>query len=202
MEYIEVRCIDVNPYLPLGIDADQIRFLDCFLLFCLFDRSPLCNDEDTLRITENLQAVVNRGREPGLLLQTRNGDLSLQDWGNRLMDSIDKVAAQLDQAHGGNDYQRVCQQQRDKLTNPSLTPSAQILDDMRTQNKSYFRFAMDQSMAHGEQFRQRPLSNDDQAFFQQKTLQSKQQQAAIEAADQLNFDDYLAHYYGQYDALQ
>ena len=34
IEYIEVRSVDVNPFLPLGIDAIQIRFLDAFLLYC------------------------------------------------------------------------------------------------------------------------------------------------------------------------
>jgi len=40
VEYIEIRCIDVNPYHPLGIDAEQIRFFDTFLIFCLLEDSP------------------------------------------------------------------------------------------------------------------------------------------------------------------
>ena len=32
IEYVEVRCIDINPFLPLGIDADTMRLLDLFLL--------------------------------------------------------------------------------------------------------------------------------------------------------------------------
>ncbi len=32
VEYIEVRALDVNPFSPVGIDADQMRFLDVFLL--------------------------------------------------------------------------------------------------------------------------------------------------------------------------
>lgn len=201
VEYIEVRCIDVNPYLPLGIDADQIRFIDCFLLFCLFDSSPLCDDEDRDRIYSNLRDVVNRGREPGLTLQTRHASPSLIEWSDELMDGIERIAELLDQAHGGNDYQRVCQQQRQKLADPALTPSAKILEDMKTQQQPFFRFAMDLADQHSQQFRERPLNEKDQAFFQQQTEQSRQLQADIEAADQLNFDQYLAQYYQQYDAL-
>ncbi|MCJ8268303.1 MAG: glutamate--cysteine ligase, partial [Psychrosphaera sp.] len=40
VEYIEVRILDTNPYLPVGIDAQQIRFLDAFLLYCLLSDSP------------------------------------------------------------------------------------------------------------------------------------------------------------------
>ena len=40
IEYVEVRCVDVNPYLPLGIDAEQAHFLDLFLVYCLLEESP------------------------------------------------------------------------------------------------------------------------------------------------------------------
>ncbi len=202
VEYIEVRCIDVNPYLPLGIDADQIRFIDCFLLYCLAETSPACDDADRGRINRNLKAVVNKGREPGLQLETRKGPRGLVDWGNRLLDRIEQVALQLDAAHGGNDYQRVCEQQREKIANPSLTPSAKILADMRQQNQSYFGFTMDLSRQHGQQFRERPLSPERQQHFVEQSAESLSQQQQIEAADTLSFDDYLANYYQQYNTLE
>jgi glutamate--cysteine ligase len=201
VEYIEVRCIDVNPYLPMGIDADQIRFIDCYLLFCLFDQSPICDEADRERFNDNLRKVVNQGRDPKLTLQTRHRTLSLPEWGNQLMDGIDKVARILDQAHGGNDYQRVCQQQRDKLNNPELTPSAKILADMASQQKPFFRLAMDLAEQHNQAFRERPLSAAEQAEFEQQSALSIKQQQDIEAADNINFDQYLAQYYRQYDQL-
>ena len=70
IEYVEVRCVDVNPYLPLGIDAEQAHFLDLFLAYCLLEESPPCDDDDRARINENMRRVVNRGREPGLELVT------------------------------------------------------------------------------------------------------------------------------------
>ena len=35
VEYIEIRCLDLDPYLPLGIDSTQIQFIDTFLMMCL-----------------------------------------------------------------------------------------------------------------------------------------------------------------------
>ncbi|MEE8056613.1 MAG: glutamate--cysteine ligase [Pseudomonadales bacterium] len=201
VEYIEVRCIDVNPYLPLGIDADQIRFIDCFLLYCLFAHSPLCDDDDRQRINDNLKHVVNRGREPGLQLHTHNGDRSLVDWADKLLDGVEQIAIKLDAAHGGEDYQRVCYQQRQKMADASLTPSARILADMQAQQKPFFHFAMDLAQQHGQQFRQRPLTGEELEYFKQQTEQSINRQAKIEAADTLDFDNYLAQYYQQYNAL-
>lgn len=201
VEYIEVRCIDVNPYLPMGIDADQIRFMDCFLLYNLLENSPLCDNLDRQRISNNIQQVVNYGRQPNLMLDSLDGEISLQTWAQSLLDGIEKVAALMDQAHGSQDYQRVCQAQRAKLTDTSLTPSAQILQDMRAQHTPYAGFVLNQSNKHAQYFRQRPLDHADQDYFEQQTEQSIQRQHEIEQQDELSFEDYLAQYYRQYEFL-
>ena len=40
VQYVEVRCLDINPESPVGIDADTSRFVDAFLLFCAASDSP------------------------------------------------------------------------------------------------------------------------------------------------------------------
>jgi len=37
VQYVEVRCLDINPFLPVGIDLTEARFLDAFLLFCALE---------------------------------------------------------------------------------------------------------------------------------------------------------------------
>jgi glutamate--cysteine ligase len=202
IEYIEVRCIDINPALPLGINAEQIRFLDCFLLNCLFNISPMCDAADRQRIDNNFKKTVNEGRKPGLMLETDKGERSLQAWGNELLDNIDSIAKLLDDAHGGTDYQQSCIQQRKKLADASLTPSAKILADMKNNKQSFYRHAMNWSQQHNDYFRARPLSQEQEDYFKQQKEESLQKQKAIEDSDQLSFPDYLAQYYKQYDALK
>jgi glutamate--cysteine ligase len=201
VEYIEVRCLDVNPYHRVGIDAEQIRFLDCFLLYCLLERSPDCDDADRERINNNLKKVVNRGREPNLQLEDRQQSLTLNSWGDKLLGGVEKIAALLDQAHGGSHYGDACRAQKAKLDNPELTPSARILADMAAQSKPFFRFAMDQTQAHGREFRSQPLSGEQLNHYQQECKLSLEQQRAIEAADTLSFEQYLANYFEQYQQL-
>lgn len=81
VQYVEVRCLDINPFLPLGIDLDEARFLDAFLLFCAFSDSPLLNGECS-DATDNFLAVVKEGRRPGLQLQRRGQPVELQVWAN------------------------------------------------------------------------------------------------------------------------
>jgi glutamate--cysteine ligase len=40
VQYIEVRCMDVDPFEPVGISVATGRFLDAFLLFCALEESP------------------------------------------------------------------------------------------------------------------------------------------------------------------
>ena len=201
VEYIEVRCIDVNPYLPMGIDAEQMRFIDCFLLYCLFDKSPLCDDQDRIRIADNLRAVVNNGREPDLQLNKRSGAIKLQDWGNAMLNHIEPIAKLLDQAHGGNDYQTAFQNQRVKMADSSLTPSAKILADMKGNDQAFFHLAKDLAEQHNEHFRNRPLDEERQAEFTAASEQSLDKQREIEQSDNISFEEYLSDYYQQYQQL-
>jgi glutamate--cysteine ligase len=201
IEYVEVRCVDVNPYLPLGIDADQVRFLDTFLIHCLLSDSPACDDAERARIGVNLHRVVNRGREPGLTLETTAGERSLDQLARGALESMQPIAAALDAAHGGEDYSHTLDIQGHKLDDPAVTPSAKILADMRELDLPFFRLAMDSSSSWAEHFRSTPLPEAELAAFQQESAASLQRQQDVEAADSVDFETFLANYYRQYDAL-
>ncbi len=201
IEYVEVRCIDVNPYLPVGIDADQVRFLDTFLLYCLIADSPECDDDEPGRIAANQLAVVNRGREPGLSLATLEGDKPLQGWGHELLTALGQIAGALDTAHGGDSYARVLADQVAKLDDPTLTPSARILAEMAERDLPFFTLAMEASRHWAEQLSSEPLDAGQLETFRAASEASLEAQQAVEAADSIDFETYLANYYAQYASL-
>jgi len=201
IEYIEVRCIDVSPFSPVGIEADQVRFLDAFLLFCLLQDSPACDPDEQLRLDSNLKAVVNRGREPGLGLQTPAGEQGLASWAGELLASIAQVAALLDAAHDSCAYSASVAAERRKIDEPELTPSARVLREMRERDLPFFRLAMAYSEQWAQYFRDRPLDPQCQQRYAQQTRDSLQQQRATESADQITFEQYLEQFYAQYQAL-
>lgn len=202
VEYIEVRCIDVNPYQPLGIDAQQIRFLDSFLLFCALHDSPELGADEYRESQANLTAVVNRGREPGLTLKQNGHSVSLKDWATKLVDDIARCAAIFDAAHNTHKYSDSIGAQRIKIVNAEQTPSAQVLHDMHEQKLTYVRFADQLSRQHREMFLSRPLSHDVYKHMQDEAAQSLHKQADVEAADTLSFEQYLERYYHQYDTAR
>lgn len=148
VEYIEVRCLDLNPFFELGISAQQVDFLDAFLSYCLLSESPLISDEDCVRLDQNFDLVVNRGREPALELNGPNGSISPQDWALQLLDEISKVATILDRGTKDSRYATAIAEQKAKVLHPELCPSAQVLSIMREESLSWIEFAGELAFKH------------------------------------------------------
>ncbi|MDZ7783702.1 MAG: glutamate--cysteine ligase [Halioglobus sp.] len=202
IEYIEVRCVDVSPFHPVGLDEQQIRFLDIFLLYCLLRDSPLCDDTQQAAQDANLEAVVNRGRQPDLMLD-RNGDaVALSAWARELLHDMGAVAALYDRAFDGNDYAESLEAQAARIDDPQLTPSARILREMRERDLPFFRLAMSYSECWAEFFRKRPLATATETALREETARSLAAREAIEAAETLSFEEHLARYFAQYQQLQ
>ena len=133
VEYIEVRSLDVNPYSSVGIDKDQVRFLDVFLTWAaLSDSDPMDFCEQSCW-RENWNKVVVEGRKVGLELQIgcKGEILTLQDWAKRVFVELIQVAEKMDEALGGDAYQAVCFKLLSWIDNPELTLSGQVLADTK-----------------------------------------------------------------------
>ena len=202
IEYIEVRCVDISPFCPVGIDAQQVRFLDTFLLYCLLEDSPPCNDEEQARQASNLEAVVNRGRKPGLQLEESNGPVTLSEWADTLLESMRPVAELLDTAHASATYEDSLAQQSAKVAEPALTPSAKILHEMQEKSLPFFRIAMAYSEQWANYFHKRPLADDTLEGFKKETRRSLEAHAALEQTDSLSFSEYLENFFAQYNNLR
>ncbi|QIL90842.1 glutamate--cysteine ligase [Microbulbifer harenosus] len=198
VEYIEVRCLDLNPFVPLGIEAPQMRFLDAFLLHCLLTDSPQTDSADYRAVQENQARIVYRGRDPELQLIHNGGERKLTDWADELLDQISPMADLLDQAWASHDYQRAVSAQRDKIAGITPTPAAQMLAEMHEHGQTFFQWAKAKAEQHRQYFLERPLDAAEQAKFERLAEESLEKQKAIEDADKGSFEDYLGSYYAQY----
>lgn len=198
VEYVEVRCIDLNPYEPLGITAEQMRLMDAFLLFCLLHDSPYTGAEEYREGQENQKRVVYEGRNPELQLIRNGEEISMRQWAEEILAGTADCAALLDQANGADHYQQAVAAQRVKLAQPELTPSARVLQDMRTTGKTFFGHTMGLAEQHRQHFARHPLDAEKEAYHQQLAQLSLAEQRELEAAEQPPFETYLENYYAQY----
>ncbi|WP_339431568.1 MULTISPECIES: glutamate--cysteine ligase [unclassified Pseudomonas] len=194
IQYVEVRCLDINPFLPMGIDLTESRFIDAFLLYCALNDSPLLTNTSCSNATSNFLSVVKEGRRPGLQLQRDGEPVEMKAWAVELLEKIAPLAALLDQSHGGDAHSKALDAQLAKVRDPSLTPSAQVLAAMAEHKESFAQFSLRQSQAHAEFFRSESLTADEQAKFEELARSSLVAQAELEQNEVGDFDVFVGSY--------
>jgi glutamate--cysteine ligase len=195
VQYVEVRCMDLDPFEPLGIHARTVRFLDLFLLYCLLCDSPPDSPEEIARLGRNQQLAAERGREPGLQLEDGRGSLTLADWTAELIEQCRPLAQRVDQLLGGEAYGQALDQVQARSRNVADLPSARVLQSIVAQHQgSFMAFACAQSSAARQVLLAAPLTPNEQMEFERIGQASWAQQAEIEAADSLPFEQYRLQY--------
>lgn len=196
VQYVEVRCLDIDPFLPVGIDESNSRFMDAFLLFCALQESPLfAEDGHCSRSTDNFMTVVKEGRRPGLKLNRDGSVVGLQDWGRDLLDRIASCAALLDRAHGGEGHAQAVAVQRERIQAPELTPSARVLRQLRDRKQSFVEFSLELSREHAQAFRRQSISAGQLAEFRRQAAESLEEQRAMEQTETGDFGAFVAAYH-------
>ncbi len=194
VQYVEVRCLDIDPFLPLGIDLAEALFLDTFLLYCALQDSPLLADGECGRCTANFLKTATEGRRPGLHLQRGQEQVELRQWAAELLDAMRPVAELLDRARGGEGHRRALQAQVGKVADVALTPSARILATLRERGESHTAFARRLSREHTQAFLAAPLPAEEQALFEAQARESLEAQRRLEGEDEGDFETFVAAY--------
>ena len=196
--YVELRSLDINPWQPLGMNAEQLQFLEAFLLLCLLAESPVIDEIEQRMIDDNQMATALNGRDPALCLERRHTPaLPLRDWANELLDELEPICALLDAGTGVQRYAATLAAQRDVVADPAQTPSAQLLMEMQERGENFFRHAKRLSAQHRQFFAAPPLDAACVQRFNAAAERSLQEQERIEAADSMSLEQFLADYFAQ-----
>jgi len=192
VEYVEVRCIDVSPFHPIGIDAAEARFMDVLLLYCLLHGSPDDTPSEIAALARNQHLAAERGRDPALTLDRGGEQIAPAQWG------AEPIAAALDGVHGGHAYRDVLANAAGTLRDPATAPSARVLRELeRDFGNSFPRFALSYSERHRRELLARPLAEDVAARQAALAEQSLAAQREIEASDDVPFEVHRQRYLGQ-----
>jgi glutamate--cysteine ligase len=195
VEYVEVRLMDLDPFVPVGIKAQTIRFLDIFLLHCLLADSPEDTPQEIAALGRNQHRTAAFGREPGLALERDGRQEKLADWGARIVAECAPIAALLDSVHGTTDYGDALRAAEALLQNPDMLPSARVLSALaREHDHSIAAFTLAQSELARARLLKLPYPGGLQARMEAAARQSVADQAAVEAADTLPFEQYRQQY--------
>ena len=197
VKYVELRSLDVNAYDPLGVNDEQLRFVESFMLFCMLCESPPITLEEQKEITSNLLTVAHRGRDPDLHLSRMGEQISLRRWGSEILDVVGEMCDLLDTEGKPKLYCNSLSQQLAKLYDPDKTPSGQMLQELRENDEDFFDFGLRKSLEHRDWFAERPVSAELQQQFADTAAESIAGQERIEQQDELSFDEFLQQYFSQ-----
>jgi len=198
VEYVEVRCMDIDPFSPIGITAATMRFLDMFLLYCLLKESAPDTPEELAVNAHNQRCVAERGRDPDIRLDCFGKRRTPSEWGGDLLKQCEPIAAALDHAHRGSAYREILALAHAALENPEMTPSARILKEIeQIFEGSYLEFARAKSIEHRDYLRDLTLRAEAQADYARMAQESLAIQRKLEAADHMPFESYRRQYLSQ-----
>jgi len=188
--YIEIRFLDVNPLISLGIDKPQIHFLEAFLLFCLLQDSAAISTSEQFDIDNNDNLVSHKGRQPGLKLINNGMKVLLQDWGKEIFAGVTDCSKLLTKEH-----QESVQTMLIRINNPDLTPSAIMLEEMQQKESGFFEYIDKFSRQNRELYRSKSIDKDYFVELEELAISSHQEQLKMEAEDVLSFDKFIKEYF-------
>ncbi|VFP86346.1 glutamate--cysteine ligase [Candidatus Erwinia haradaeae] len=183
IEYVEVRALDINPFSPIGISSEQIRFLDMFLIWCTIANAPEIDSLGLLNTRKNWDLIITEGRKCG---QTINIDCQetqylVSEVGKNLFYDLNRIGKILDNFNKYPDYQKVCQNLQRFFENPDLTYSGRLLPLL--QSNGLKNTGLSLAWQYKEKFNHESLKVLNTRCFINEARQSKLNQEKLEASD-------------------
>ena len=195
VEYVEVRCMDLDPFVSEGITASTARFIDLFLLHCLFTDSPRDTPQEIAALARNQERVAARGREPGLMLERGGQEVLLADWAAELVEELAPFAMTLDTALGGTAHAASLQSAEIALQDFDRLPSARVMHEMGAGFEgNHVDFIRSRSAIAARELLASSTPPGHDALMRDIADESFRAQSAVEAADQLGFEAYRRAY--------
>ena len=139
IEYLELRGIDINPFIPEGIDENKIKLLDIFIIHSLISESPPVSDKEIEEIRTNQKIMVENGRSDDVKLEQNGVSTPLKELKKIFHDELIQVATAMDEYCPG--YSNALRAEM----SINLLPSQKIMNDMESQNLSFQEYGLIQS---------------------------------------------------------
>jgi glutamate--cysteine ligase len=195
VDYVEVRTLDLNSADPVGMNQNELRFIEALLIFCLLAPSPPISADEQAEIDARDLDVAREGRRPKLELVAGGRERPLRELGLELLGGVRAVAELLDV--DGEGYVAAVAAAAEALRDPDRTPSAGLLAALRSERASFFEYTLELARTHAAYFRDFGLSAERERALAEAASRSLEEAEALPAADPRPFAQYLRDYFAQ-----
>jgi len=200
VQYLEFRALDLNVFDPVGVNQDEMYFMEIVMWYCLLYPSPDLSLEAEQMYSNNQLIVSREGRRPDVKLMHFHEERDLREWAMAICRDMEPLAELMDKSTADSEkdlYSNALAQQIAKITDSELTPSAQVLSEMQRSNVSFHELTLGLAESHTAYFRALRLQPKRIDLFQRLAAKSHEKQSAMEKSETVTFDDYLANYFAK-----
>ena len=150
IDYVEIRALDNNSFLPSGIDEDTSYFLEAYLIGCFFGQDKKSSQDEIKELLMNWENVVKEGRNPNLKLMKDKEKVSIKDSGMQVIDSLRNIFHQMppEMSEYVKKVMTSLDKQEEKLNDASLTPSGLIVGELKNSNKTWEELNLELAKEH------------------------------------------------------
>ena len=195
VDYVEVRTLDLSSADPVGVNQNELRFLEALLIYCLLDESPAISADEQREIDERDLTVAREGRRPKLKILDAGREQRLSERGLELCERIRAVAELLDADAQG--YVAAVDAAREALRDPERLPSAMLLAALQSERASFFEYTLGLARSHAAYFRDFALAPERELQLQDVARRSLEEAEALADGDNQSFEAYLQSYFAQ-----
>lgn len=193
VEYIEVRIMDIDPESSIGMTSSTLYFIDVFLLYCMLRGDEPLGMDECSRLRKMQQEIASHGRDLDMDFDFGQGPIQLRSKANSMLQDLAVVAEFLSSSTGNLAYRDAVEVQKEKLADETQLPSAKLLARSQAQN-GYQNAMLTLSREQQAMWMNCPLPATLTQEFMDKAERSLQDQEAIEASDDVDFDTFLKAY--------
>ncbi len=196
IDFIELRSLDLNPFSRVGIDEEDMRFLEVFLAYCFIKQNECFDEKEIKKIEHNDELVATRGRKPGLKIIRNDKEISLKDWGNLLIDELFPIAAILDTQ--GHQYSKAIKKAKEEINNPCETLSNKFLDIVSSGGTTFIDYGLELSEKNKEYYLKIDKSeNEHWDMLETMAKDSIKLKNDMEKSDSVSLESYILNYFQQ-----
>ena len=198
VEYVEIRCMDLDPFEPAGISTDTMHFLELFLVWCLLSENDAVGDVEAKELKENLRRVIHEGFDPDLMLLDNGNEVPIKSRIDYQLSCLKDLACVMDQVKGTSCYSEAVDVAQRRVENPETITSNRIRALMQS-GQDHTEMMLELARQHKKSLSERPLSAELQSQLDNLSDRSIDQQQTIEQMTQLSFAQFIDAYQHQDD---
>lgn len=193
VEYVEIRNLDLNPFLPLGIDEDQILFMQLLLCHCALTPSPHVDTQECHRIRMLDEKILMNNLKIG---QTYENSWTLATKGTEIMKSMGPLAEMLEKSSHNGDlrYRRALRKQQEKFADQDLLPAKQLVCFVHDKNSDFVQAMAQLAEEHKQHYASIEITAEQEDSLNKATQRSWEDERLLREQSTGDFDGFVENY--------